>query len=199
MVCLSLPSDSRPVAEFRNAAHASSFSSFSPLGIPVIGHPGRKMTLRKRKGPMMKATLLLIPSVFFTGSLLAPSAFAADVTVQIALAASPITTTPAISRAISRDEVRALARYAEQHGLIPRGQANWPIAELPAASRASRATINAETRAALAAGIVPRGEAQSSKTVDAPSTLDRASVKAETREALQRGLIPRGEASTGYF
>jgi Domain of unknown function (DUF4148) len=61
-------------------------------------------------------------------------------------------------------------------------------------SMLTRAQVRADTRAALAAGLIPRGEAQPSYPRARPSAVPRAEVRAETREALASGEIPHGDA-----
>jgi len=138
---------------------------------------------------------LILTAALVSGLALGQSAFAADSSTAAALAPSQFSVSLAPNAPLSRAEVKALARQAERSGAIPRGQANWPDAQLPTVSILSRAQVKAETRLAEAHGLIPRGEAQEARVAYAPSTLDRAEVKAEARQAERLGLIPRGESN----
>jgi hypothetical protein len=65
-----------------------------------------------------------------------------------------------------------------------------------AASTTSRAEVKAETRAAVKAGTIPKGQSGSEKAdTGAPSTTPRAEVKADTKAAVKAGAIPKGQAA----
>lgn len=57
----------------------------------------------------------------------------------------------------------------------------------------TRAAVKAETRYAVAHGLIERGQVQPFLSDAAPSTLNRADVKAATRQAVALNLIPKGE------
>jgi len=145
---------------------------------------------------IMKTPLLLLTCTLLASLLASQAARAADSAVAAALAPSEALTKNAANGPVTRAEVRALARAAEQAGQIPRGEANWPDQVVAAPTKLSRAVVKAETRAAEVAGILSRGEAQIASTqIESRSTLDRATVKAEARLAEQRGDISRGESN----
>jgi hypothetical protein len=70
------------------------------------------------------------------------------------------------------------------------------FAQTDGASTTSRAEVKAETRQAVKAGAIPKGQSGSEKAdTGGPSTTPRAEVKADTKAAVKAGAIPKGQAA----